>query len=526
MLLLFFAFGLLLLASCNKTANLDDASKAIPKDAVSVTAINLPSLFQKADFESVKQMDFYKAMLDSMKSDDAAMADIMRDPRKSGVDFTKNVYIVQDYSLANMSDGNNATTALMSLSNVGDFETMLKNVSKDAKIESKDGIKYLISAAKNKENAADTEGSSYRPNNRSVTAWNDKMAIITSYTEGSDFTKYFKTKAEESIGKNEQFGKLFGTKHDVYTYMSFDKLADDPQIKGGAGMMNLDPKSLKGNYATGYSDFENGQIVSKSDYQINPELRKEWGLMFKDNVKTDFSKYLKGNNLGFAMTMGLDMKGIKEIINTNPQFKAAIEMGKGSDAFSTDDIFKAFDGDMVVSASPQADGKKWSGMMGFKLQDKATMLKLVNYLVAQKALVPEGNDVYKFAGAADMMSSEYIERGKLAFINDVVFVGDATTVESLKTGGSLTADVKDVLNKNIVGVYANFGQIFAATEGMQNPEFSEMKMTMNGKNAEATIKTRDANENSLKSLMKAINRWYLKSKADEAKATVSDKKVI
>ena len=226
------------------------------------------------------------------------------------------------------------------------------------------------------------------------------------------------------------------------------------------------------------------------------------------------------------MTMGLDMKGIKEIINTNPQFKAAIEMGKGSDAFSTDDIFKAFDGDIVVSASPQADGKKWSGMMGFKLQDKATMLKLVNYLVAQKALVPEGNDVYKFAGAADRVSSEYVERGKLAFINDVVFVGDATTVESLKTGGSLTADVKDVLNKNIVGVYANFGQIFAATEGMQNPEFSEMKMTMTGKNAEATIKTREANENSLKSLMKAINRWYLKSKADEAKAAASEKKVI
>ena len=522
----FFAFGLFLLASCNKTANLDDASKAIPKDAVSVTAINLPSLFQKADFESVKQMDFYKAMLDSMKSDDAFMKDIMRDPRKSGVDFMKNVYFVQDYNFTKISNGDNGMTALMSLSNVGDFETMLKNVSKDAKIESKDGVKYMLSAEKSNGNDTDTEGYSSYKNSRSVTAWNDKMAIITSYTEGSDFTKYFKTKAEESIGKNEQFGKLFGTKHDVYTYMSFDKFADDPQIKGGAGMMNIDPKALKGNYATGYSDFENGQIISKSDYNINAELRKEWGLMFKDNVKTDFSKYLKGNNLGFAMTMGLDMKGIKEIINTNPQFKSAIEMGKGSDAFSTDDIFKAFDGDMVVSASPQADGKKWSGMMGFKLQDKAAMLKLVNYLVTQKALIPEGNDVYKLAGAADMLSSEYVESGKLAFINDVVFVGDATTVESLKTGGSLTADVKDVLNKNIVGVYANFGQIFAATEGLQNPEFSEMKMTMNSKNAEATIKTRDANENSLKSLMKAFNRWYLKSKADDAKAAASDKKVI
>ncbi len=520
--------GLFLLASCNKTANLDDASKAIPKDAMSVTAINVPSLFQKADFESVKQMDFYKAMVDSAKTDNAAMADIMRDPRKSGVDFTKNVYLVQNYSLASATQNGGDMTALMSLSNAADFETMLKNSRKDAKIETKDGIKFITSSPKTETTTLpeDDESRFSRVQNRGVVAWNDKMAIIGTYTEGGDFTKYFKTKAEESISKNEQFGKLFGAKHDMYSYVSFDKLADDPQAKAGAGMMNLDPKSLKGNYATGYSDFENGQIVSKSDYQINGELRKQWGLMFKDNVKTDFSKYLKGNDLGFAMTMALDVKGIKEIINTNPQLKAALEMGKGDEAFSTDDIFKAFDGDMVVSAAPQSGDIKWAGMMGFKLQDKAAMLKLVNYLVAQKALVSEGNDVYQFAGAADMLSSEYVEKGKLAFVDDVVFVGDAATVNSLKTGGGLNADVKDVLNKNILGMYANFGQIFADTEGMQNPEFSEMKMTMTGKNADMTVKMRDANENALKSLMKAANRWYLKSKADDAKRAVETKKVI
>ena len=526
---LFAAIGLFLLASCNKTANLDDASKAIPKDAVSVTAINVPSLFQKADFESVKQMDFYKAMVDSAKTDNAAMADILRDPRKSGVDFTKNVYLVQDYSLSNPTQNGGGMTALMSLSNASDFETMLKNSSKDAKIETKDGVKFIISSPK-AETATFSEDDESRfsrtRDTRGVVAWNDKMAIIGTYTEGADFTKYFKTKAEESISKNEQFGKLFGTKHDIYSYMSFDKLADDPQAKAGAGMMNLDPKSLKGNYATGFSDFENGQIVSKSDYQINADLRKQWGLMFKDNVKTDFSKYLKGNNLGFAMTMALDVKGIKEIINTNPQFKAALELGKGDEAFKTDDIFKAFDGDMVVSAAPQSGDKKWAGMMGFKLQDKTAMLKLVNYLVAQKALVSEGNDVYQFAGAADMMSSSYVEKGKLAFVDDVVFVGDAATVSSLKTGGGLNADVKEVLNKNILGIYANFGQIFADTEEMQNPEFLEMKMTATGKKADMTVKMRDANENALKSLMKAANRWYLKSKADEAKRAVETKKVI
>ena len=528
----FAAFGLFLLASCNKTVNLDDASKAIPKDAISVTAINLPSLFQKADFESVKQMDFYKAMVDSAKTHDAAMADIMRDPRKSGVDFTKNVYFVQDYQVGNNAQNN--ATVLMSLASVNDFETMLKNSDKDAKIESRDGIKFIVSTPKEVDNnSEDGINFSRSKDSRSVVAWNDKMAIMGNFTEGSrdgrensNFTKYFKLKAEESVAQNENFAKSFATKHDVYTYMSFDKLADDASVKGSAGMMNIDPKSLKGNYATGFADFENGQIVSKSDYNINAALRKEWGLMFKDNVKTDFSKYLKGNNLGFVMTMALDAKGIKEIINTNPQFKAALELGKGTDAFTSDDIFKAFDGDMVVAAAPQSGDKKWSGMMGIKLQDKATMLKLINYLIAEKALVAEGNDVYHFSGAADMMSKNYVETGKIAFVDDVIFIGDATTISGLKTGGNVSGDVKDILNKNIVGVYANFNQIFANTEGMQNPEFGEMKMTMSGKKAEATIKTRDANENALKSLMKAVNQWYLKSKADDAKRAAGDKKVI
>jgi hypothetical protein len=520
-----FALGLFLLASCNKTANLDDAAKAIPKDAISVTAINPESLFQKADFESVKQMDFYKAMVDSAKTQDETMANIMRDPRKSGVDFMKNIYLVQDYAISNAAE--NGMTALMSLSNVADFETMLKNGGKNPKIESKDGIKYILSSPENE--SPNASGFDYNYGNKSargVVAWNDKMAIIGTYTEGSDFTKYFKVKAEESIAKNEQFTKSFATKHDFYTYMSFDKLAEDPSIKGGAGMMNIDPKDLKGNYATGFADFENGQIVSKSDYNINAGLRKEWGLMFKDNVKTDFSKYLKGNNLGFAMTLALDVKGIKEIINTNPQFKSALELGKGSESFSTDDIFKAFDGDVVVAAAPQAGDKKWAGMLGMKLQDKATMMKLINYLIAQKAVVAEGNDVFRFAGSADLMSKEYVENGKLAFVDDVIFMGDAATITGLKTGGNVSADVKDILNKNIVGVYANFNQLFAQTEGLENPAFGEMKMTMTGKNAEAVIKTRDANENALKSFMKAINQWYLKSKVDEAKRSADERKVI
>lgn len=513
-----FSLCLVFLASCTKSAKLDETANAIPKNAVSVTAINLPSLMQKADFEAVKQMDFYKDMVDSASSKNAAIADIMRDPKKSGVDFTKNIYIVQDFNP--LSEGKNDASGaiLISLSDASAFEKLLTSGKTAVKIETKDGIKYITH---NDESSENSENGLNYSRKGGVVAWNDKMAVIggnlSENTEGGSFLSFFKNKPEESIVKNDDFTKLFGEQHDVYTYMNFDKIADNPSMKAGAGMMNIDPKALKGNFASGHADFEKGQIVGKSTYNINKDLRKDWGLLFKDNVKTDFSKYLKGDNIGFAATLALDVKGVKEIINANPQFRLILESSK-SDKFSTDDIFKAFDGDVVITANPTTDGsKKWNGMVGFKLNDKATMEKLVNFLVSEDALVSEGNGVYHFGGMADMMSSNYVEKGKIAFVDDVIFAGDAGTIASLKSGGSASSDVKDVLNKNIFGLYTNFSKIFANTEGMQDPEMTELKVMMNGTHGEGTMKMKDANENSLKSLMKAVNRWYLKSKADDAK---------
>ncbi len=517
-----FSLILVLLTSCTKSGKLDDTANAIPKDAVSVTAINLSSLMQKADFESVKQMDFYKAMVDSASAENASMAEILRDPSKSGVDLTKNVYIVQDYNF--MSDARNVSlpSVLLSLADAAAFEKIVTSGKTPHKMETKDGIKYMTFEKQPNQNS---EMGMSDDNRSEVIAWNDKMAVLGGVTEGGDFSIFFKNKAEESIAKNDNFTKLFGTVHDVYSFTNFDKIADNPQIKASAGVMNVDPKALKGNFATGYVDFEKGEIVGKSDYQINKELRQQWGLMFKDNVKTDFSKYLKGDNIGFVATMALDMKGLKEIINANPSFRMMIESSK-SDKFSTDDIFKAFDGDFVVAASPTVGtDKKWSGMVGFKLNDKATMEKLVKFLVSEDALVNEGNGVYRMGGMADMMSKGYVEQGKVAFVDDVIFAGDAATIANLKSGGSVSSDVKDVLNKNIFGLYANLSKMFAQSEEMKNPEMTEFKMMMNGTHGEGTMKMKDSNENSLKSLMKAANRWYLNDKAEKAKMEAQPKEM-
>jgi Domain of unknown function (DUF4836) len=519
------AASFLIFTACKKTVNLNDVSTAIPKNALSVTSVNVNSLMQKADFESVKNMEFYKDGIGKLSNENPALAEIMKNPTKSGIDLTKNIYLTQDLNIRAGRSSNADMTILMSLSNISDFETMLK-AGKVGNIEKKDGVNFIN--LKKEINETNADGFTISSNLNSMVAWNEKMAVLSSNSNentvdegnpaqggkgGTSILKYFNTKPEESISKNEMFNKAMSATHDINSFMSFDKYAEE--MKGAAAAMNVDPKALVGNYFTGYGDFEKGQIVSKSEFNINKILVKEWGILFKNNVKTDFSKYINGQNVGFAMTMGLDMKGLKEIINTNQQFKIAAEMAKGRSEFSIDDLCKALDGDMVIAANPK--GKDWEGVMGFKIADKAAIQKLLNMLSQKEVILKMSDSEFTFSKSVDMLSKGYVgENGKLRIKDDILFVGSNEAVSQMTGNGSVKAEIKEALNKNIFGMYANFNQIFANSDDMKDPEFTEMMMTINGKNGESVIKTKDGNANSLKSLMKAANRWYLKNKTENA----------
>ncbi len=509
--------GLFLIASCKNNTTLNDSMTAIPKDATSVTAINISSLMQKADFEAVKNMDFYKETVVETEKDNPTLAEILKDPKKSGIDLTKNFYFVQEYNMLENGGGSGQGIMLMSIADVKAFEAMLQN-AKAGEVQTKDGIKFIVMDKEQEETTE--EGYKVNYKNKGTVAWNDKMAVLGSDTEGMGIFSFFKTKPEESMAQNSHMKDLMGKTHDFYTFGTFDKYADNMSAKAAAGAMNLDPKALKGNYFTGFADFEKGQIVSKSDFKINKHITKEWGLLLKDNVKTDFSKYMNGQNMGFAMTLALDMKGLKEIINANPQFRMMTKSSESALNFSVDDLCKALDGDIVISAVPNFDAKddKWSGMMGFKISDKPTIQRLMDALVKEEVLVKENDNNYRFSGIADEMSKSYIDKNKITIINDVLFVGDYNTVSSLTDKGSVSGDIKDVLNKNIFGMYVNFEKVFAQSEDMKNPEITEMKMMFNAKSGENIIKVRDQNENSLKSLIKMANKWYLKNKVEKEKA--------
>jgi hypothetical protein len=75
-----------------------------------------------------------------------------------------------------------------------------------------------------------------------------------------------------------------------------------------------------------------------------------------------------------------------------------------------------------------------------------------------------------------------------------------------------------ILSNNILGMYVSFNEFlkYAATpksgEIVSNNPFTEMIMTVGSKSGEATISTKNQNENTLKSLMLFANQMYLEDK--------------
>ncbi|MFM2268335.1 MAG: hypothetical protein RL757_1776 [Bacteroidota bacterium] len=474
----FFA-ALIFAASCKKTTSLNDAAVFIPRESQQVTAFNLQNMMQKADFEAIKQMEFYKAMTAESEKENPILAEILKNPAQSGIDFSKNMYMVTEKGMPML---------YISISNMSAFEKMVKEVP-----ISKNGVKVVRNA----------DG---------FVAWKSDLAIlgISAKTDAEedaaldasfDAEKLFNVKADQSMASNPKFAELMSSKHDMVSYMSLENLGE---LMGTR--LPIGKSELKSSYVSGFGDFENGQMVGKSEFNIAPSLTKDFGIMFKNNVKTDFSKYLTDPNLAFACTFALDTKGIKQILQENSGLEAMLDSKERG--FSIDDILKAIDGDMMLSVNNH--GGKMSPTLGIKVNDKATAQKFLNTGVQMGALKAEANGAYSLA-VKDAVNSKSIDaNGQFMFKDDVLFFSD----NNAPTGGN-TSVVSKALTSNIFALYMNFqqfGGIESEAKALKGTPLTDMRMSINGKTAETVLRTNNPNENVLKSIFQFVNKMYLERK--------------
>ncbi len=499
---IFLALSILCLAfsSCQKDAAMaEDAIINIPSSSSSVTAFDLKTLMAKADFEEVQKMSFYKNIVNDAVQGNPSLAAVLNNPAESGIDLESKIYLTQEIDVLAPENSHNAV--LISLKDKAAFKKLVTS-SSDASVISGDGFEYIS------------------PDRSVSIGWNDNLAVIAlAQGPGADLKmgleKIYATTKESSVAGNSNLQKCFSKSADVVSWFNSEPLAEASKGEMGMAMAmaGFSADMLKDNFMHSYFNFENGEIVSDSEYQINEKLAKEYRHIFKDEVDTDFSKYLPAENLAFALSMGLDTRGMKMILDSKGMSGMA-DFQLKEFGLSMDGLTKTFDGDVLISGY-RVDGQKNPTMLlATKINDKEKFQELLNLGMEYRSLVDKGNGIYEPLAAPGL--EDFGDRPQLFFSGDMVFIGDgATTISKIQSGewgksGLVSGNIKKVVSDNIMGAFADF-QTIAKLVNMPNLDVSAMKdgvIRMDRDDSSFNLQMTDKSTNSLKSIFKMLNDNY------------------
>ena len=501
---LFVWLSLFCLASCQQGVDLGDdvALAQIPSTTSSVTAINIKQIMDKADYENVVKMDFYQDMVKESTRRTPSLAAVLNDPYKSGVDLDGQAYFIQDLDMSGEVPYN---ALVVNLKDKSAFETLVK--SENPQVQTEEGFSYV------------------EPQRGSIIAWNDQIAVMGAGGAKTDLSKkttnIFNTTAETSVATNKDLQKCLNQNADISSWFGSDAIVEKEgqKLSGELIMAGFSKDMLKGNFAHSYFNFENGKINSTSEYTINPELSKEFGILFKDKSNTDFTKFIPSTNLLFATSGALSMEGVNEALTKrggdfliNPKLKPF--------GLNTNDISKAFDGDFVAAGFRSPDSKDPNMLIGLKINDRTTFNKFLELGIEFEVINKVNDNLYEVSNR--MLQRSVSGTSQIAIQDDLLFLSnDANIINQITAGGYSKADriskkANNVLQDNILGGFINFEEMAKQnTDGDFNMENLENAIfRFDNDDGDFKIEMKDKDVNSLKQIFQWLNNQYQKEKGN------------
>ena len=502
---LLICIGFFFFTSCqqNSILNNDVALSQVPATTSSVTAINIKQMMEKADFKEVVKMDFYQDMVKEATKRTPSIAAVLNDPYQSGVDLNANAYFIQDLDVSGQLPFN---ALIVNIKDKAAFEKLAKAEGKN-QVNSGDGFSYV------------------QPDGGSIIAWNDKVAVMGAGGAKSDVkgktANIFSTTAETSVAQNKDLQRCLAKSADISSWFGSDELAEKAGKEMGMqlAMAGFSKDMLKGNFAHSHFNFENGQVDATSTYTVNPELSKEFGILFKDEVNTDFTKYISGNNLIFATTGALSMEGVNQAI-TKRGVNALANGQLREFGLTTDDIAKAVDGDFVVAGFYTPDSDQPNMLIGTKINDRATFDKFLNLGIEFEMIKKLDDNLYEVNNKT--LQTNTTGTSQLVIQDDIMFLAnDAEMITQIKSGGYSKADrisnkANDVLQDNIMGGFMNFEQMakYNTDKDVNLEELEDAIFRFDGDDGTFKLEMKDKDINSLKKIFQWLNEKYKTDKSN------------
>jgi hypothetical protein len=508
-----------MLFSCGKSADgagVVNVLNKVPSDAAAVAVVNVGQMMKKVDYNELKKTEMFKRLLSELKSPD--MEKILDNPEASGIATNNQFCMFVDAK----GKEDFIVNFLLPIKSVKDLEAWFDKLSKNEKspfkeVQKSGDYKYVLS-----KDQTDKVG----------LAW-DKKVIVFSYAQKSDlkssFDKIFDSKRKESIMTNKNFLAERSEKHDVMFWVQSNPLvkiakSDDKfsSFLVQLAFMGLSEKSLDDNSIAFFYDFNKGEMEGGISYKMNKDLEKEFGIIFKNKISTDFSSIFPKNNLTGMTMLGLELKGLKKILE-NRGVIGFVDGQLNEMGFSVDEIINGLSGEVAMGfyadpASQKVDDTKV--ILAVSFNQPELFEKLVNN---SKKL---GLEIKK-SGNRYMNSRSKIAQavmvGKI-----LVLSNDLAALDKIEKGGyngneALEKNHYAEMSKGWLSGHIDYNQAIAAAgskpfERMTGlaglkvlQEYNVLESTTavaTTSEAKVMVYLKDKNENSLKTVSKLMSRIY------------------
>lgn len=501
--LLYLLLGLLL-ASCQSDYSItaeNEALSQVSAQATMVNALNLSQLIEKADWASLKNTEGFRKLLEEAHKNNPVLERILLDPAASGLDLGKNAFIALDQQEPDAS--------LMT------FTFAVKDIAM---------LEALLQEANFTVNPASQEAYSYaQPGKESAIAWNEKVLIIGA-TERGDAQERLKAYTEslykQSAAQNKALRKALNKgDHDIVQWISADMLLKEGNVDELSKFLGLSKDDLKENGFIHYLTFEQGKVMSEASFEMSKNIKNDLSTLFNQKAKTDFSKLIPATQPAIAATASLNLNGVNQLL-IEKYSKGFAEQALQSFNLSTEQLLKALDGELFFGLYPEGDQPQDMGaLLALSLKDKNALMGVFEQEATLGNVEKIGNGRYQLFEFSKNMPKDSLsgEPESFTLVGQILFKNNLVYISS-------KADLLDQIENGQVGLQnkgndgfkeLSAGQLFALMGDLQAlrlmSDFKSdlvdgFKLSGNLEEAAAEILLNDKEQNSLKSLLEAIEK--------------------
>ncbi len=502
------------MASCggpDGAAAVTGVEASIPSSATGVMLMNTKQLLDKADFETLKQAEFYKEWIKTAEKDAPEVAPFLEDPESAGISLGSNMALyfspAKDYAESGKMDA----AFILPIADKAKLAEAIKKAAKDATPEEKDGY-TLVKLEKDMK-----------------LVYNDKIFAAVSFDD-EEKIKAILNGSGENINSNASFAKHLKEGKDFMFWMDADPLVEtymaNPMNKmmlsGALGTAGIPMEGLKGNYMSFYYDFKDGEIDGGASFDFSEPLKAELGDLLPAKLSVDYSKYIPAENLAAAAALGINSEGVLAFLAKRGYDKIAdgqlaaadLDLGKINDGIT---------GDLAIGVyAPASEGAIPTVVLALGLKDKAFAEGLVGKL---GPFVKKEGDLYVMTGGRPMDPNEKPQQAFASIQDEVLLISnDKAQVEKAIAGGKNDAVAE--LQEGWMGLFLDYALIEQHHEQLasyiptdpgslemskmmhQYNELTSVKVLMKDNHIDTKVGLKTTDMNSLKRLIQVADRLF------------------